>query len=184
MNQTKTKQPTKVFYAKLIMIPIGMFAFSFALIPLYEVICDITGLNGRSSNLTQSAQSEVKYQVDHNRDIKVKFLSSVAAGLPIKFYPKERVVQTKAGQVKTIFYIAENRSNQRLIGQAVPSVAPEAGALHFKKLECFCFNRQVFEPNQRIEMPVQFVVESDLPEHVQELNLSYTFFRLPDDGNT
>ena len=170
----------KWFYIKLVSIPVLMFGFAFALIPLYTVLCDITGLNGRSSNLSEVAQQS-EFKISENRQVNVHFLANVASGMPIVFYPKESNIELKPGEITTVYYIAENRSDKTIFGQAIPSVAPEGAAAHLKKLECFCFNKQIFAPNDRVEMPVQIVVDSDLDQSIVELTLSYTFYRLEDE---
>ncbi len=159
---------------KLLVIPILMFGFAFLLVPLYDVLCEVTGLNGRSSSLTEA--SDEQFKVATERSIKVKFLSSVATGFPVNFYPKQSTIEMHPGQVVTVYYIAENRSDEVQYGQAIPSVAPESGASWLKKVECFCFNEQQFAARDRVEMPVQLVIDPEIDADIEELTLSYTFF--------
>ena len=173
-------QISKKFYLKIVAIPVAMFLFAFAMIPLYNVLCDVTGLNGRSSSL-QNPVDKVSQVVDRERSIRVTFLSTVASGMPVRFYPKEGYVDVHPGEIKTVFFIVENRSNKPILGQAIPSVAPEKAASDLQKIECFCFTKQLFAPNDTVEMPVQLVINPELDEEVEEMTLSYTFFRLDEE---
>ncbi len=173
------QQPTisKRFWLKLLLIPVGMFAFAFALVPLYDTFCDITGLNGRTnSNVATYNGKEII--VDKNRTITVDFLAATAPGFPVTFYPMVKKMEVTPGTLYTIKYFAENRSDETIVGQAVPSVAPGQAASHFKKLECFCFTNQKFKPKIPVEMPVRFFVESKLNKDVTNITLSYNFIRI------
>lgn len=163
-----------VFWLKIIMIPIAMFGFAFLLIPLYDVFCEVTGFNGRT---TQQSVAHANV-IDDSRRVTVDFTASTATGFDAHFYPKARKMDVIPGKRYRTYYIAENRSQATLIGQAVPSVAPTEAARHFKKVECFCFTRQTFEPKQRVEMPVNFVVDAKLAKNVHNITLSYNFFKI------
>lgn len=168
---------SKGFWIKLGSIPFLMFAFAFALVPLYDTFCDITGLNGRTSN-TSIKYNGMNTTVDSSRTVSVDFLSATAPGFPVKFYPMTKKMDVIPGKMYTIKYYAENRSNETLIGQAIPSVAPGEAASHFKKIECFCFKNQRFEPKVPIEMPVRFFVDSKLGKDVTNITLSYNFLKV------
>lgn len=174
------KRAGKVFWFKLVMMPVAMFGFAFALVPLYNVLCDITGFNGRTTN--SSYQNVSTYEVDEARTVTVDFAAAVAPGFPVNFRPKVSQMEVVPGKVYTAIYLAENRSDSEIVGQAVPSVAPSQAATHFKKLECFCFTRQEFKAREPVEMPVRFVVEPALDRNVQNVTLSYNFFRIQPDA--
>lgn len=174
------KRVGKSFWVKLVFIPVAMFGFAFALVPLYNILCDITGFNGRTTN--SSYQNVSTYEVDESRTVMVDFAAAVAPGFPISFKPKQNQMEVVPGKVYTMIYLAENRSNEAIVGQAVPSVAPSQAATHFKKLECFCFTRQEFKAKEPVEMPVRFVVEPALDKNVQNVTLSYNFFRIKPDA--
>ena len=179
MSQANQRKPiSKGFWIKLSLVPIGMFAFAFALVPLYTVFCEITGLNGKTSNEVYKPVSQ--YDIDESRKVKVDFLSATAPGFPVKFYPKIKQIEVIPGKMYTIKYIAENRSDAVITGQAVPSVAPGHAAQHFKKIECFCFSKQTFQPKVPVEMPVSFIVDPALDKTVFNITLSYNFFRIKD----
>lgn len=166
---------TKTFWVKLFVVPLGMFAFAFALVPLYDTFCDLTGLNGRTSS--SSYQGEA-ISIDETRTITVDFLAATAPGFPVKFYPMTTKMEVVPGKLYTMNYYAENRSDETIIGQAVPSVAPGQAASHLKKLECFCFNNQEFKPKEPIEMPVRFFVDSEIGKDVYNITLSYNFVKV------
>lgn len=159
---------------KLAVVVVAMFGFGYALVPLYDMICDITGLNGKTGQVT--AADAARQQADETRTIKVEFVTNVNAGAPWEFSPSENSMEVHpGGTYRTTFY-ARNKTSNQLTGQAVPSVSPREASLYFNKTECFCFTQQAFDPGQARDMPVQFVVDSDLPEHIDSLVLSYTFF--------
>ncbi|MCH9645056.1 MAG: cytochrome c oxidase assembly protein [Proteobacteria bacterium] len=163
------------FWVKLISAPIFMFVFAiFVMPPIYDVFCEITGFNGTTGRVDADQQYEVK----EDRKIDVSFFAMTMGGFPVQFTPKVHAMEVKPGKFYTTSYIAKNNTNQTIIGQAVPSVAPTEAALHFKKLECFCFNRQVFKPHEELEMTLRFVVEPELDERIQDVSLSYNFFKL------
>lgn len=152
---------------------VGMFAFGFALVPLYEVFCEITGINGKTGGRYEASATQ---QVDEDRTVTVQFLASNGPGMTWKFRPVVRSVQVHPGESVTINYYAENPTDQPMVGQAVPSLAPSEGTLFFHKTECFCFNQQPLEAGESVEMPLIFIVDRDLPEHITKLTLSYTLY--------
>ena len=172
----KTKSNIKTwFWIKLISAPIFMFVFAVVIMPpLYDVFCEITGFNGTSGRV----DTEQAYEVKEDREVDVSFFAMTMGGFPVQFNPKIKSMNVVPGKFYTTSYIAKNNTDQVVIGQAVPSVAPTDAALHFKKLECFCFNRQVFKPNEELEMVLRFVVEPELDERIQDISLSYNFFKL------
>ena len=165
---------TKGFWIKLIAAPILMFGFAFAMVPLYDVLCEITGFNGT----TGTVDSEQQYEVDENRLVEVSFFASTMPGFPVQFGPKVISMDVVPGKFYTTSYIAKNNTDFEVIGQAVPSVAPTDAALYFKKLECFCFTRQVFKPHEEVEMTLRFVIEPEMDVNIQDVSLSYNFFKL------
>lgn len=158
---------------KLVWIIVGALLFAFALVPLYDVICSVTGLNGKTKN---SAESAAKAVVDLKREVTVQFVSSVMPGLGWNFYPKQNSVVVHPGQVTTVMFEAKNITNVELAGQAIPSVTPSKASAHLKKIECFCFVRQSLKPGEVKALPLRFFVSAELPEDVQEMTLSYSFF--------
>lgn len=156
-------------------VVVGMFAFGFAMVPLYEVICDITGLNGRSSTVLEKAEITDSV-VDEARSITVEFTTTVNGGADWTFASEQRQVQVHPGELTLVHFTARNLKAQGVVGQAVPSVSPAAGAKYLRKTECFCFEQQLFEAEEEKRMPVRFVIDPALPAHIDRLTLSYTFF--------
>ena len=166
---------TKKFWVVIFATPILMFIFAiFIMPPLYNILCDITGFNGKTGRVDK----EYNYQINEERLIEVSFFASTMAGFPVQFEPKLKSMKVVPGKFYTTSYIAKNNTDYEVIGQAVPSVAPTDAALYFKKLECFCFNRQVFKPHEEVEMQLRFVIEPDLKKDIQDDSLSYNFFKL------
>lgn len=161
---------------RLMFLVVAMFGFGFALVPLYDVFCDVTGLNGKTGGQV-SLSDEMK--VDKSREIKVEFIASLNENMPWEFRPETSSVTVHPGQPMRIEYVAINRTNNAIIGQAVPSVAPGLAAQYFQKTECFCFTEQKLEAGEQKQMPVIFVVDPELPDDIKELTLSYTFFIKP-----
>jgi cytochrome c oxidase assembly protein subunit 11 len=159
---------------KLLIVVVAMFGFGYALVPLYDLICDITGLNGKTGRITEAETAE--QEVDTSRTIKIQFVANVNAGAPWDFYPNEYEMKVHPGGVYRTTFKAINKTAQSLVGQAVPSLAPREAALYFNKTECFCFTQQSFEPGESRDMPVQFIADRDLPKRIDSLVLSYTFF--------
>lgn len=156
-----------------LMVGVCMFGFGFALVPLYDIICEIAGVNGKTNS--QAYTGDVG-EVDENREVRVIFMSVNNAGEPWRFRPEVHEMVVKPGQVYTTAYLAENKTARDLVAQAVPSVAPGYAASHFNKIECFCFNEQPLSAGEDTRMPVQFVVDPNLPESVRAITLNYTLF--------
>jgi len=157
---------------------VGMFAFGFAMVPLYDVFCDITGINGKTSGRYESTE---RTTADMTRTIKVQFLAQNGPDMPWIFRPVARSVEVHPGEAITVNFYAENPTDRNMVGQAVPSLSPSEGTLYFHKTECFCFNQQPLAAGESTEMPLVFIVDRDLPSHITKLTLSYTLY---DQGET
>ena len=168
-----TAQANRRTAARLAVVVFAMFGFGYALVPLYEVLCEITGLGGRTGVVQASALDDA---VDTSRTIKVQFLGTVSSRLPWEFRPDVASMEVHPGQVYETTYFAKNLSSVTTIGQARPSVAPSVASLHFNKTECFCFTRQEFGPGEARSLPVRFVLSRDLPAGIGTVTLSYAFF--------
>lgn len=158
---------------RLLVLAMAMFAFGFALVPLYDIMCRITGIGGRT-NTTAVAAPEV--QPDTTRTVTVEFVAVLNEQAPWEFHPEVTSMQVHPGQVYDTAYFARNLSGRALVGRAVPSIAPGTAARYFRKIECFCFTDQDFEPGEARDMGVQFVLDPELPPHIDRVTLSYTFF--------
>lgn len=176
-NQSPTSA-TKKLVRKLILAAVGMFGFGFALVPLYDVICDITGLNGKTSGQYTVAEADTMAVSD--REITVQFMAQNSEGMVLEFHPNDMQVKVHPGEVKVVSYRAKNPNDFAMIGQAIPSVAPNEAAQYLKKLECFCFAEQKLEPGEEIDMAIRFFIDENIPEKITKLTLSYSLFDLTD----
>ena len=156
---------------RLLAVVVGMFAFGFALVPIYDVMCQAFGINGKTAGAYQGEQS-----VDEARQVRVQFLATNAADMVWEFQPLADEVAVHPGAVSEMRFVAFNPTDKPMTAQAIPSVAPSKAAAFFHKTECFCFTQQVLQPGERIEMPVRFIVDRDLPADVRHLTLAYTLF--------
>jgi cytochrome c oxidase assembly protein subunit 11 len=159
---------------KLSLIPILMFGFGFALVPLYDVFCDITGLNGKTGRVEASTIDLSR--VDTSRTIEVRFIASINAGLPWSFEPVVKKMEVHPGKLYEAMYQVRNTTGKATTGQAVPSVSPGLAAEHFNKTECFCFTQQELAGFERRDMPLRFIIDSAISENIEQITLSYTFF--------
>jgi cytochrome c oxidase assembly protein subunit 11 len=160
--------------SKLCIFAIAMFGFGYALVPLYDVLCDVTGLNGKTGEIT--AESASKLVIDYDRTVTVEFDTNVNSDLPWQFKAANKKLVVHPGKVTEAVFVAVNNSSAEVTGQAVPSVAPPQASLFFNKTECFCFTRQTLAAHEQKEMIIRFVVETGLPKNISTLTLSYTFF--------
>jgi cytochrome c oxidase assembly protein subunit 11 len=164
----------------LIALAAGMFGFAFALVPLYDVFCEITGLNGKTSSQAALSEEIASSTEQADREVTIEFLAQSARGMPWEFRPTEGRLVVHPGELHTTTFYVRNRSPQMVTGQAVPSVSPGPAARYLKKLECFCFEQQELPAGGELEMGVSFMVDSELPADIRELTLSYTMFRIED----
>jgi cytochrome c oxidase assembly protein subunit 11 len=158
---------------RLLLVSVAMFGFGFAMWPLYTVFCQVTGFGGRgvqvNENMIPLESSE--------RVVSLRFDASVNSGLPWNFEASESVRDIQLGTPAETRYLAMNPTEADITGHAVYNVTPPEASLYFVKTECFCFTEQVLTANETREMPVYFYIQSDLPEHISEITLSYTFYR-------
>jgi cytochrome c oxidase assembly protein subunit 11 len=173
------KRENSRMLGKLAVITVGMFAFGYALVPVYKSICEMTGINilalGEQVLAGQKTQT-VNTQVDTSRTITVEFDANSRG--PWEFKPAQRSLQVHPGELTTVVYEFQNVQNRRMSAQAIPSYAPMQASAHFNKLECFCFNQYTLEPGEKKSWPVVFVIDPKLSKDVSTITLSYTFFEV------
>jgi cytochrome c oxidase assembly protein subunit 11 len=157
----------------LIICAILMFGFGYALVPLYNVLCQQFGFNGKTSGMASPA---VVSAIDESRTITVQFLATNNANLPWKFHPYRTSIQVHPGENTRVAYFAKNLSDHPMTVQAIPSVSPGVAAKYLKKTECFCFAQQTLNSNESMDMPLLFHLDRDLPKDVNTVTLSYTLF--------
>ncbi|MBJ41156.1 MAG: cytochrome c oxidase assembly protein [Gammaproteobacteria bacterium] len=159
-------------YYLLTAFTIFMFGFSYMLVPIYEVFCEITGLNGKTGSINSTLVIEKPVE----RFVRVQFTSNVINSAPFKFSPGKKEMVIQPGKIYTTFYTLTNQSNQPLLATANPSITPGKYAEYFKKIECFCFTHQQINANETKELAVQFIVDKKLPSEATSLVLAYTMF--------
>ncbi len=165
---------------KLAIITVGMFGFGYALIPIYQHICEITGINilalGERDLPGQAKRVPNNSQVDTTRLITVEFDANARG--PWDFKPEKSSIQVHPGQLATVMYEFQNIQNRTMAAQAIPSYAPKQATQHFNKLECFCFNQYTLAPGEKKQWPVAFVIDPKISKDVTTITLSYTFFEV------
>lgn len=165
---------------KLLVVTLAMVGFGYALVPMYNAICDFTGINvlalgdrnipGATSSVT------VNSQVDTSRTITVEFDANARG--PWTFKPEIRSIKVHPGELATVIYEFQNAQNRRMAAQAIPSYAPRQAGAHFNKIECFCFNQYTLDPGEKKSWPVAFIIDPKLSRDVKTITLSYTFFEV------
>ncbi|MFD0740320.1 cytochrome c oxidase assembly protein [Lysobacter koreensis] len=161
--------------AKMVLVALGAFAFTFALVPLYRIACEkVFGV--RLERGAAQEQGAAKAAVTQ-RLVTVQFDGGVNSKLPWEFAPKQLTMQVRPGQSYETTYFARNTSDRAIVGSAVPSVAPARASGYFSKTECFCFTAQTLQAGEARDMPVRFIIDPNLPADVKTVTLSYTFFK-------
>ncbi|MEY3308015.1 MAG: hypothetical protein RLZZ413_2053 [Pseudomonadota bacterium] len=167
---------------KLAGVALVMVSLSFAAVPFYDWFCRVTGYGGTTG--VADAPSDVIL----DRTIKVRFDASVERGMPWEFTPVEREMTLRIGETGLAFYEAYNPTDRVVAGTASYNVTPDSAGAHFEKIACFCFEMQVLQPGERVQMPVTFYVDPAIvtgrdSRYVKEITLSYTFHQteLPDE---
>ena len=178
------KRPHRRTVIRLAAVCVLMLGFSYALVPLYDILCDLTGLSGSTSNLTQTAPAPAESETAIERQITLQFVANVDHSMPWDIRPDQFEMKVRPGQTYQTVFHAYNRTAQPMTGQAVPSVAPQMAAPHLIKQECFCFTSQPLDAGERVEMPLVFRVSERLPQTIKTLTLSYTFFDVSQSSGT
>ena len=176
MNAVTRQAANRSLLIKLTIIVVAMFGFGFgyALVPFYEKICEVTGLRD-----IDKADAVVNTQVDLTRVVRIEFDTNLH-DMPWKFRALETTTDIHPGAITQVEFEVVNTSDQPITGQAIPSSGPRNAAQDFRKLDCFCFKRQVLEPGEHRAMPVVFVLDPKLPKDIGTITLSYTFFEVED----
>ena len=173
---SRTAAANATLLKRLAIIAVGMFGFGYLLVPLYEKICQATGLrNIAAPDVVTSTQ------VDATRSVRIEFDSNLR-NLPWSFKPLEGTTAVNPGELRQVLYEVANRTDRPITGQAIPSYAPQEASRYFKKLDCFCFTKQTLQPGEVRQMPVTFVIDPELPRDIGTVTLSYTFFEVEGAG--
>lgn len=163
----------------LSVIVLGMFVFGFALVPIYNSLCKTLNINGKTN--TQSiAYDASTAKVEKSREVLVEFVATNNSGVPWDFYPQTKKIKVHPGQIVKLAFYAENKTDHKMIVQAIPSVTPGLAAKYLKKTECFCFTQQTLNGHEAMNMPLLFHIDTELPKNINTVTLSYTLFDVTD----
>lgn len=172
---------------RLLLVVAAASLFAWALVPLYNVLCEVTGFNGKTGSqgvirdgfaaggLLSAAPTNA---VDTSRTVRVEFTGTVMPGLPWDMRPLTTHLDIHPGELQQVTYLVRNTSDRTITGQAVPSVTPGQAAQHFEKIECFCFEQQTLAPGESQEMPLAFIVKPAVDRDIAHITLSYAFFSI------
>nr|WP_298059122.1 cytochrome c oxidase assembly protein [uncultured Halomonas sp.] len=172
-SQEQTQVGVRRTVIRTLAVLVGMFAFAFALVPLYDVFCRITGINGK---VDATAQRIVHEEVDVSRHINVQFITRGSPGLPWQMSVEMRQMSVHPGQTAEVDFTFTNNSSNESWGRAVPSVSPSNATRHLRKVSCFCFEEQLLQGDERLTIPLVFQLARDLPEDINTITLVYTLY--------
>lgn len=187
MEQTQPVPPSNARLVRRLLLMVAFaFAFAFALVPLYNVLCEVTGFNGKTAGQGPirdgfgigglKAETAPPANVDVTRTITVEFTGTVMPGLPWDMRPLTFKLDAHPGELQQVVYLVRNTSDREITGQAVPSVTPGQAAQYFDKIECFCFSQQTLAPGEAQELPLAFIIKPDVDRDITHITLSYAFF--------
>ena len=177
-DERTSAQANKRLAWKLLIVAVAMFGFALGVLPpMYRVVCQLTGLNGKPTNTADSADGAGG---NDDRVITVQFLADTDSGMPWEFHPNQRSVKVHPGEITKVDYHAANEIGTAVIGQAIPSIAPSQATPYFKKTECFCFTQQELKGGEARDMPLIFYIDPELPKSVTTITLSYEMFNVTD----
>ncbi len=175
-HSAKRKRTTTLLLSGLVVV---MFGFGFAMVPLYNLFCQVTGTQSLAQRSEIGRVADVAGdRIDESRWVTIKFDTTVHPDLPWDFSALTHRIRVHPGATYEVNFSARNRSSEQVTGQAIPSIAPWQATPYFNKMDCFCFNQQTLEGAQQADMPLRFRVSNDLPDEIHSLTLSYSFMRL------
>ncbi|RLA22029.1 MAG: cytochrome c oxidase assembly protein [Gammaproteobacteria bacterium] len=174
MEEKKKKNRVRL----LVLLAVGMFGFSFAMVPLYELVCSVTGTNSIATNASTKTSGLETREVDSERWITVEFDATINGNLAVEFRPGTRRLKIHPGEMQSLVYHAKNLTDKKITLQAVPGITPWQATEHLHKIECFCFSQQTLEAGEAVEMPLRFYVDSDLPKQFERMTLSYSIMNI------
>ncbi len=168
---------------KLSLVPLLMFGFGFALVPLYDIFCEVTGINGKNYSVSDSSVVNQESQVT-GHTVPLRFMADADSRDVWNFTPEKKLLNIQAGKMITTYYEITNNRDVEVTVQAVPSIAPGEWAEYLVKIECFCFNQQKIPANSTVRLPLQVTLSSKAPEEVNHLSLSYRIYQSESLGGT
>ena len=176
MSEDVSKKNAKLART-LLLVAVGMFGFGYALVPIYDVLCEWKWIERDRPDAIKKLP-EVAYKVDMSREITVEFITTLNESTPMEFRAEKTQIKVHPGEYNTVNFYAENKTDKALIARAIPSFTPAVISGYFEKIECFCFNKQSFKPREAKSMPMRFTINPNLPKEYTTITLSYTFFNI------
>ena len=170
---SERKRANRRLTRSLLIMTAGSFAFGWALVPLYDVFCKVTGIGNAEA---KAGAAEVTEAVDPNREVTVEFIADPATVGSFEFRPETASMRVHPGKLYDTQFYAKNLTGGRSVAQAVPSISPTGAAQYFHKTQCFCFSPQRFGVGEGRDMPVRFIVDPNLPGNIDKITLAYTFY--------
>lgn len=161
---------------RLVLLSFGMFLFAFALVPLYDVFCEVTGLNGKPS----LEKATLNQKVVSKRQVDIGFITSAPANSPFEVLATKKRLTVTLGEMNKVSFDAKNLTSEHRVMQSIPSVSPGLAAQHLHKIECFCFQQQNLDAGQEEQLTLHFYIDDKLPNDIEELTLSYSIFDISD----
>lgn len=182
-KDSKTRRSNRTIAVALTATVFVMFGFGYALVPLYDLFCEITGIGGKPTIAAlQGTGPDV--QIDANRTVWVEFTGNSTNGLPWAIEPQINKTRVQPGEIHEISYLVKNTSDRDLVGQAIPSVTPMQAARHVVKLECFCFDNQTLAAGEEKLMPMRFYIDPEIDRDTRTVTMSYSFFEVKNPGES
>ena len=161
--------------AKLWLFVAGSFAFGFALVPLYRVLCQLSGIGDQKQLLSATLGARAD-TIDTTRTVTVEFVSNLPTVGNWEFRPAQATLRVHPGKLYEASFIARNLTGHDTVAQAVPNIAPGEAVSAFHKTQCFCFAPQNFKRGEQRALPIRFFVDRTLPPGIDRITLSYSFY--------
>jgi cytochrome c oxidase assembly protein subunit 11 len=174
MSKDLSRKNTKLART-LVLVAIAMFGFGYALVPIYDVLCEWKWIERDRPDDIKKV-SETAYKVDMNREITIEFMTTLNESTPMEFHAEKKQIKVHPGEYHTVNFYARNKTDKEMKARAIASFSPALTSTYFEKTECFCFSEQTFQPKEAKTMPMRFVINPGLPEEYKTITLSYTFF--------
>jgi len=171
--ERKPKRADRRLITGLVLMTAGSFAFGWALVPLYDVFCRVAGVGNAEARAGPATAVEA---VDLDREVTVEFVADPASVGSFEFRPETHSLRIHPGKLYDTEFFARNLTSAASVARAVPSISPGEAAKYFHKTQCFCFTAQRFAVGEGRDMPVRFIVDANLPAHIDKITLAYTFF--------
>ena len=173
--------PNQRIAGMTVAVVLVMGGLAWASVPLYDLFCRVTGFGGTTA-VAEAGSDEVL-----DETIKIRFDASLDRNMPWEFKPVVREMEIKIGETGLAFYEAYNPTNRPVAGSASYNVHPYTAGAHFAKIDCFCFEEQVLQPGESVQMPVTFYVDPQIvddpdAEYIHTITLSYTFYEIEVDA--